>query len=88
MYNRNLVSSEILSSEVHLPDYLLFRKDRRRKGGGVAIYIITSLTPCLLNISNSIEFLGVSISLYKCKLNVCCFYCPPSSSSDISTSKY
>ncbi len=39
------LSASISSAELSIPGYSLFRKDRLRNGGGVAIYALTSLNP-------------------------------------------
>ena len=71
---------DILDSEVSLQGYKLFRLDRNRHGGGVLMYIDTSL-PCKLLVCgglHELEFIAISISL-KSNFCVSLFYQPPSS---------
>ena len=64
----------------------LFRLDRNRHGGGVAIYCKSFLQPRLLNLpSHSIELIALTILHHKQLLNIACFYRPPSSHSALST---
>ena len=77
------LDSSVADGEIHLPGYSLFRYDRNRCGGGVAIYCIENL-PCSLltcGASNSgTEFLWVTVksACFHPSLAVGCFYRPPS----------
>ena len=79
------LSPDILSSEISLSGYSLFRLDRSRHGGGVAIYAKSHLQPSL-NIlpQHSLELVSISILLHNRPLNITCFYWPPSFQSAIS----
>ena len=81
------LSQDISNSEIALPGYTLFRKDRSRHGGGVAIYVLTSLNPHLSEpvSSHDLEFVSVSFRYKKLSYHVACFYRPPSSPPDLSS---
>ena len=79
------LSSDISSSEIFIPSYSLFRKDRNRHGGGVAIFIKSSLSPLVISLpTSSIELLLISFIFNNRRLNIGCFYGPPSQSSSLS----
>ena len=80
------LDSLVGNNEVHLPGYCLFRNDRSRSGGGVAIYCLDSLTCSLLSCGTSpagLEFLWVSVKsgCFNPSLALGCFYRPPGSPS-------
>ena len=65
------LSPDILSSEVGIPDFTLFRADRSWHGGGVAIYSKSSLSPVLLPLqSNGIELLIITVQLCSQSLHI------------------
>ena len=72
-------------TELSLPHYILFRKDRSRHGGGIAIYISASLNSSVpFSVpSHSLEFLSLSFTFLKRSFHIGCFYRPPTSSSDL-----
>lgn len=58
------LSNDIPDSELSVPGYTLFRHDRNRHGGGVAIYISSLLTASLfIPTSPDIELLMIKIPL-------------------------
>ena len=76
------LSEDILDQEISIENYDVVRLDRNRHGGGVLMYIHTSLTwEILLRGQNNLEFLSLSIrlssSVYKHCVSV--LYRPPSS---------
>ena len=76
------LSEDILDQEISIENYAVVRLDRNRHGGGVLMYIHTSLTwEILLRGPNNLEFLSLSIrlsfSVYKHCVSV--LYRPPSS---------
>ena len=80
------LSSDISSSELYLPGFTLFRTDRSRKGGGVAIYARSPLNPVLQPLSpNSLELCSISVSSgnHTFNIDIVCFYRPPTASSDV-----
>ena len=79
------LSHDILDSELVLPGYYLFRLDRNRRGGGVCVYVSTSLVamPVHLPDSNpSLELLVLNLQFSGSVFNLATFYRPPSSSHD------
>ena len=77
------LDNDVSDNELFLSNYQFFRLDRNRHGGGIAIYVCTSLT-CNLLLQGGpfgLEFLSLSmVSQYS--LNRFClflFYRPPSS---------
>ena len=74
------LTADILSSEISLPHYTLFRLDHNRRGGGVAIYVKANLSPSMipLNLTSPIELLAVSIKFHSRSYNIAVFYRPPS----------
>lgn len=76
------LDASVSNAEIHIPGYSLFRSDRNRSGGGVAVYCLDNL-PCSLlscgSTSSGAESLWVSVrcgSLHP-SLVVGCFYRPP-----------
>jgi len=77
--------SDILDSELHIPNYSIVRQDRNRHGGGVAIYVNNALSfKVLLCGPSDLELIVISLqSSGHGNLCVGVFYRPPSSSSSI-----
>ena len=76
------LDSSVVDGEVHIPGYTLFRFDRNRSGGGVAIYCADNLPCSVLSCSRSssgVESLWISVRLgcLHPSLAVGCFYRPP-----------
>ena len=74
------LDNTILDSEVNIPGYRVIRKDRTRSGGGVAIYISSSLrfTHCITD--SNLECLAINIiNLSGSNITVATAYRPPSS---------
>ena len=74
------LGSSIDDKELAIPDYVLYRADRNRRGGGVAIYCHHTLHPRLVQFNDiKIEHLCIKISTSNNKhLLICCIYRPPS----------
>lgn len=77
----------VSDAEVSLPGYFMYRADRSRSGGGVAVYVINHLSvstlPCGVT-SDHVEALWLSISSFKSSLShfsFGCLYRPPSAPS-------
>ena len=80
------LSNEISDSELTINNYQILRLDRDRHGGGVIMYIHSSLTPKVLSAgANNLELLIISVSPQNSssKLCVSLFYRPPSSNSGV-----
>ena len=80
------LDSSVPDCEVSLSDYHLYRCDRSRSGGGVAVYVADYLSGSFLSSSSvsgacsDVEFLWLSISSFKSSLTSFafgCFYRPP-----------
>ena len=73
--------SDILDSELHIPNYTIVRQDRNRHGGGVAIYINNAFSfKVLLSGPSDLELIIISLQSGR-HGNLCVgvFYRPPSS---------
>ena len=80
--NETRLSNDISDVEVAIPDYSIFRKDRTREGGGVAIYIKSDISCNILPdlTCDKIEALWLKIKCNHHKpLLLCAAYRPPSS---------
>ena len=69
----------IADTELFLPNYSLIRRDRNRHGGGIALYIHSSLGFKILSSHPVIELLIIDLSLNNRRLTCALFYRPPSS---------
>ena len=77
------LDNSVSDNELYLSNYQLFRLDRNRHGGGIAIYVHFSLS-CSIILQGGpfdLEFLSISVLSHSsfCKLCLCLFYRPPSS---------
>ena len=83
------LDSSFNDSDVHVPGFEIIRRDRNRHGGGVCIYVNTSLNFSIrsdLSIQN-LENLAVEIRYpHSAPVIVVNWYRPPNSSADIFTS--
>ena len=76
------LSSDVDDSDLSIPGFALFRSDRNRHGGGVAIYCCESLRPkrILYESIKGVEYTCIKVSTTNMKyLSVCCIYRPPTS---------
>ena len=76
------LDSSVTDEQIHLPGYNIFRSDRNRNGGGVAVYCLDCLPCSFLSNGTSpsgAEFLWISVktSCFHPSLAVACFYRPP-----------
>ena len=78
--NESLLDSTISDDEVELPGFCIFRNDRNRHGGGVAMYIHQSLSPVRIDIiDNDLESVWVYVASHGKKYIFGSIYRPPSS---------
>ncbi|MCP3668191.1 MAG: hypothetical protein GY696_37840 [Gammaproteobacteria bacterium] len=72
------LDSKIALSELNVPNYRLFRKDRNRNGGGVALYLHESLNPHRLKIRSAVtmEIIAAEISFARSKAVIASVYSP------------
>ena len=79
------LSSDILNSELSITGYSLYRLDRNRHGGGVAMYISSHLSSSIVSLPpNDLELLLASFVFCNHSISIGTFYHPPSSSLAIS----
>lgn len=80
------LNSEVSDAEVSIDGYTLYRKDRGSRGGGVAIYIKSSISHNLcveLTNDSDIEAVWLLVKLaHRKPFKVCCVYRPPSAGED------
>jgi hypothetical protein len=69
----------IANSEIELPGYTIFRRDRDRHGGGILIFVKSDISCSVIPLSCNCEFLPISVNF--CRRNFCIgvFYRPPCS---------
>ena len=78
------LSVDILDNEVFIPNYSVVRLDRNRHGGGVLVYVHSSITYNVLLCGHAnLELIVVSLLRNNFKLCLSVFYRPPSSPSSI-----
>ena len=74
------LGSDVLDSEIYIPDYEFTRLDRDRHGGGVIIYVAGHLPFKVISSGlHSLEFLAISVSSPFGQFVVSVLYRPPSS---------
>ena len=78
------LDSEITDNEVKIDGYNIFRRDRNRNGGGVAIYVKESLPPPVIKLkSDTLELISLEIKQNHAKpFLVVCWYRPPTDGVD------
>ena len=81
------LSSDICDSELSLPGFSLFRRDRNRHGGGILVYVKSTLSPSIIsyNSSSPIELLLISVKPKHSSFTLAVFYRPPSSPNALNT---
>ena len=68
------LGSEINSSEIDIPGFKLYRKDRNRQGGGILMYIADFMTVSPFpDPDPQLELLALSVRNNNFKLNLCLF---------------
>ena len=77
------LDANILELELEIPSYRLFRRDRSRHGGGIALYINESLVVSSHKTSEAIKFMAVWISLRGGTLLLGLHYRPPGTDSSL-----
>ena len=84
--NESKLDHSITDGEIHIPGYVIIRKDRNRHGGGVALYIKNTLSFSVRQefVPARLEIVCVEIILpYSTSLLVCTWYRPPSANVDL-----
>ena len=83
------LSADVLDHELYIPGYTLIRRDRNRHGGGVAIYVSTSVSfrslvfPC-----PNLKLIVLEFTLKSQLYTLGVFYRPPSASTDCLSNLY
>ena len=68
------LGSEVNSSEIDIPGFKLYRKDRNHQGGGILMYIADFMTVSLFpDPDPQLELLALSVRCNNFKLNLCLF---------------
>ena len=68
----------ITNSEIMIPGYMTYRRDRNRNGGGLVLFVKDSLPVSSISTHDSIEFISILIRLPRSSLLLGLFYNPPS----------
>ena len=72
------LASDIMEIEVRLEGYRMFRRDRDRHGGGVAIYVSDCISVASVSYCDNLEFMSVVLSFESGPMLVGVHYRPPS----------
>ena len=80
--NETRLCSSITDSEVEIPGYTVFRKDRSRNAGGVAVYIKNDLSPSHIEINSPTECMYVKLSCDHRNIVFGSVYRPPSANAE------
>ena len=78
------LDSSIRPCEVAIPGYQIFRRDRDRHGGGVALYILESIATRKVTRVDLYELLSLEVASKSGLLLIVVVYRPPSSDQDLS----
>ena len=76
--------ADVLDSEIALPGYQVYGRDRNRHGGGVLIYVRNNFVCNILPSADNLEIITVSICHGPSKVFISLFYQPPNSLSQVS----
>ena len=79
--NETFLDDTIDDDEIEIPGFLLFRNDLSRNGGGSAIYVCESLSPCLIKQiphTNHVEAQTVKVLFGNTPFLITCCYRQPS----------
>ena len=71
--------ADVLDSEIALPGYQVYGRDRNRHGGGVLIYVRNNFVCNILPSADNLEIITVSICHGPSKVFISLFYQPPNS---------
>ena len=77
--NETRLDNSISDGHINIDNYCLFRKHRNRSGGGIALYIQTSLSPVQSTIKSESECICVYVKVKHLRVAVSNMYRPPSS---------
>ena len=71
------LDATILNAEIYIPGYQIVRKDRNHHGGGILLYVKTSIPVLNHFLHPNLELLTVEIRVQNKCLTTCLFYRPP-----------
>lgn len=77
------LNDDILDSEISIPSYQLFRRNRNRHGGGVVLFISFKFFTTQIFVHPSIELLTVVLLFGLSRICLSLFYRPPSASLEV-----
>ena len=66
-----MLDISISDSEIAIDNYMIFRKDRNRNGGGVLLYISKSLKPTKIDATFHTEIVCVKIHIQRFNILIC-----------------
>ena len=74
------LSESFFDQEILPPNFIIYRNDRKTRGGGVPIAIRNSLNATLISKSDHLEAVSIQLHLGNClNVSLCCMYLPPGS---------
>ena len=82
------LNGNISDKQIEMPDHQVFRKDRDRNGGGVALYINNSISAKHLTDFDDLGIEVVAVEIRLCNRNViilCCYRPPTKLKQDVDT---
>ena len=83
------LSADVLDRELYLPRYTIIRRDRNRHGGGVAIYVSTSVSfRSLVDPCPNLELIILEFTLKTQLYTLGVIYRPPKASTDCLSNLY
>ena len=80
--NETLLDSSISNIEINIDNFSVFRNDRNRHGGGVALYVHNDYKPSPVNFDSQTECIWVNVRYKNRKFVLGSLYRPPSSTAD------
>ncbi len=80
LITETMLNSDILDAEVRIPNFNIFRGDRKAlaKGGGSCIYVHNSLSACIIDVNVPDDCVAVKITGTPTPIIVLCVYRSPS----------
>jgi hypothetical protein len=79
MIRETKLGRSISDQELRLNDFVIFRRDRNRNGGGVATYVNHAYMPRISDVTiPGLEALAVDLTFNRTHYTVVNVYCPPS----------
>ena len=79
------LSPDISDSELYLPNFQCFCLDHFCRGGGILVYVKSSLSASVVPVSTPIELLLLSLTFRHVPVSLATFYRPPSCPDDLNS---